>query len=197
MCVKERESEWIRVDKNVIALSSPRRFTPINLPVTLRRDCDRCELTSFPNIRRSDLFTSPVNCSFLPRLRRVPPLLFLLLLLVPLIHLPCDYRSVRSVRELSFSNATRSCWRFPLAVAGFAVAHGRKEAGDARAMEKGPLRAGSRIHRYARRASLLAFRAAFPHTHVCTSTFRFVHSRDVEPRETEAGRERRRTSCDG
>ena len=77
-----------RVDKNVIALSSPRRFTSINLPVTLSRDRDRCQVTSFPNIHRSDLFTPPRKSPFLaspsPR-----PALFLLL---------------SASRRLSFSN---------------------------------------------------------------------------------------------
>lgn len=59
-------SRETRVDKNVIALSSPRRrFTSINLPVTLSRDRDRCEVTSFPNIHRSDLFTPPRKSPFL------------------------------------------------------------------------------------------------------------------------------------
>lgn len=78
-------SRETRVDKNVIALSSPRRFTSINLPVTLSRDRDRCEVTSFPNIHRSDLFTPPRKSPFLAS----PSPLFHLLL---------------ASRRLSFSN---------------------------------------------------------------------------------------------
>lgn len=62
-------SRETRVDKNVIALSSPRRFTSINLPVTLSRDRDRCEVTSFPNIHPIFL-RRPVNRPFLRLLRR-------------------------------------------------------------------------------------------------------------------------------
>lgn len=49
--------ERTRADKNVIALSSRRRFTPINLCNSSPGSRDHCVLTSFPNIPRSDLFT--------------------------------------------------------------------------------------------------------------------------------------------
>lgn len=145
-----------RVDKNVIALSSPRRFTSINLPVTLSRDRDRCQVTSFPNIHRSDLFTPPRKSPFLaspsPR-----PALFLLL---------------SASRRLSFSNLSSppspSCvfrsrnWR----PSGRKDARrGERERRDDGAMEKASWPA--RIHSYAA-ASLLAFRHCVrSHTRMC------------------------------
>lgn len=141
-------SRETRVDKNVIALSSPRRFTSINLPVTLSRDRDRCEVTSFPNIHRSDLFTPPRKSPFLAS----PSPLFHLLL---------------ASRRLSFSNLSPlpcpSCV-FRSRKKGCAAERERERRDDG-AMEKASRPA--RIHSYAA-ASLLAFRHCVrSHTRMC------------------------------